>query len=136
MGGGSWDPRRVHRPRRLLLVENDTELSAPLVRLLSGESYEVDVVTDGQHILYLGPTRPYDVLVLERCLPDMDGLDLLVSLRFKGDRRPGRRRTIDQSRGTSTGSAWPRRSSLCHGNRAPATAVATDCSTTRYISCR
>jgi two-component system response regulator QseB len=68
----------------VLLVENDSELSALLVRLLSGESYEVAVAADGRRGLRLGLTNAYDVVVLARRLPDIDGLDLLVLLRLNG----------------------------------------------------
>lgn len=72
------------RAPRLLLVEDDPELSALLVRLLSRESYEVDVAADGQRGLHLGMTRAYDVVVLDRRLPGTDGLDVLLALRSKG----------------------------------------------------
>ncbi|HEX5118194.1 MAG TPA: response regulator transcription factor [Pseudonocardiaceae bacterium] len=66
---------------RLLLIQSD---SARLVRLLSDEAYEVDVAADGRRGLHLGLTNAYDVVVLARGLPDMDGLDLLASLRLNG----------------------------------------------------
>lgn len=69
---------------RLLLVEDDVELSALLVRLLTRESYQVEVAADGECALRLGLTHAYDVILLDRKLPDIDGLDLLVSLRRKG----------------------------------------------------
>lgn len=69
---------------RLLLVEDDAELSALLVRLLSDESYEVEVAVEGLRGLYLSLMHTYDVIVLDRGLPDIDSLDLLVSLRRNG----------------------------------------------------
>jgi two-component system, OmpR family, response regulator len=71
-------------PPRLLLVEDDSELTAMLVGLLSAESYEVDVAGDAQRGLHLGLTRTYDVVVLDRRLPAGDGLDLLMLLRANG----------------------------------------------------
>jgi two-component system response regulator QseB len=73
---------------RLLLVEDDVELSALLVRLLSGESYEVEVAVDGLRGLYLSLMHTYDVIVLDRGLPDIDSLDLLTSLRRNGMATP------------------------------------------------
>lgn len=67
--------------RRLLLVEDDVELAALLEPLIAGESYIVDVAHDGQRGLHLGLGRPYRVMVIDRRLPDMDGLDLLARLR-------------------------------------------------------
>ncbi|HEX9336794.1 MAG TPA: response regulator, partial [Pseudonocardiaceae bacterium] len=61
---------------RLLLVEDDHQLVELLTRLLTGEDYQVDVAPDGQRGLHLGLTREYDVVVLDRGLPAIDGLDL------------------------------------------------------------
>jgi two-component system response regulator QseB len=70
-------------PYRLLLVEDDGELVQVLADALSAEGYAVDVARDGQRGLHLGLTRQYDVVVIDRRLPALDGLDLLVRLRAK-----------------------------------------------------
>jgi two-component system response regulator QseB len=75
-------------PARLLLVEDDPDLVAMLTRLLVEESYEVDAATDGQRGLHLGLTHDYDVLVLDRGLPAIEGLDLLSRLRGRGVTTP------------------------------------------------
>ncbi|MEO5710149.1 MAG: response regulator transcription factor [Nocardioidaceae bacterium] len=69
---------------RLLLVEDDPELRAMLTELLSEEGYAVDAAADGQRGLHLGLTREYDVLLLDRGLPAVDGLHLLGRLRSAG----------------------------------------------------
>lgn len=69
---------------RVLLVEDDRQLSGILAELLRTEGYSVDVAGDGQRGLHLGLTREYDVLVLDRGLPAVEGLDLLARLRAKG----------------------------------------------------
>lgn len=71
---------------RLLLVEDDRELVELLGAALRDEGYTVDVALDGQRGLHLGLTRPYDVVVIDRGLPALDGLDLLVRLRAKAVR--------------------------------------------------
>jgi two-component system response regulator QseB len=68
---------------RLLLVEDDQELSEMLDETLTDEGYDVDRAPDGQRGLHLGLTRPYDVMVIDRMLPVLDGLDLLVRLRSR-----------------------------------------------------
>jgi two-component system response regulator QseB len=75
-------------PPRLLLVEDDPELASMLSRLLAEEGYEVDLAADGQQGLHLGLTRSFDVLVLDRGLPALDGLDLLARLRSRGVSAP------------------------------------------------
>jgi two-component system response regulator QseB len=69
---------------RLLLVEDDPELLAMLTELLTEEGYAVDAAADGQRGLHLGLTREYDVVLLDRGLPAIDGLDLLGRLRANG----------------------------------------------------
>jgi two-component system, OmpR family, response regulator len=69
---------------RVLLVEDDRQLLAMLDTLLTEEGYQVDTAADGQQGLHLGLTRSYDVVVLDRGLPAIDGLDLLSRLRLRG----------------------------------------------------
>jgi two-component system, OmpR family, response regulator QseB len=69
---------------RVLLVEDDRQLLAMLNALLTEEGYQVDTAPDGQQGLHLGLTRDYDVMVLDRGLPAIDGLDLLSRLRLRG----------------------------------------------------
>ncbi|MCG8927208.1 response regulator transcription factor [Lentzea sp. CC55] len=71
---------------RLLLVDDDRELVELLSTVLRGEGYVVDVARDGQRGLHLALTRPYDVVVIDRGLPVIDGLDLLSRLRSRSVR--------------------------------------------------
>jgi two-component system response regulator QseB len=90
------DPAAAHngpmtsnvRTPQLLLVEDDVRLVEMLTRLLTGEDYHVDVAADGHRGLHLGLTRDYDVIVVDRGLPAIDGLDLLSRLRVKGIATP------------------------------------------------
>ena len=70
--------------RRLLLVEDDRALAAMLEEILASAGYVVDVARDGQAGLHLGLSRSYDVVVLDRGLPAIEGLDLLGRLRARG----------------------------------------------------
>jgi two-component system response regulator QseB len=75
------------RPR-LLLIEDNASLTEMLARLLNNEGYDLDTASDGHRGLHLGLTRDYDVLILDRGLPAIDGLDLLVRLRGRGVTTP------------------------------------------------
>lgn len=75
-------------PARLLLVEDDPELVAMLASLFDEEGYQVEVATDGQRALHLGLTRSYEVLVVDRGLPALEGLDLLGRWRRQGVATP------------------------------------------------
>ncbi len=72
----------------LLLVEDDRPLAAFLGRLLGGHGYRVDAAFDGQRGLHLALTRTFDLIVLDRTLPAIDGLDLLARLRVRGVTTP------------------------------------------------
>jgi two-component system response regulator QseB len=69
---------------RLLLVEDERELAEMLVRLLRTEGFAVDLAADGHAALHLGLTRRYQLLLIDRGLPAIEGLDLLDRLRSKG----------------------------------------------------
>jgi len=71
------------RPR-LLLVEDDPQLAAMLIRLLGEEGYAVAHAGDGHAALHRTLTQPYDAVVLDLGLPVLDGLELLCRLRRRG----------------------------------------------------
>ena len=71
----------------LLLVEDDAVLG-PLIAELLDPDYRVRLVTDGQDGLHLGLTETWDVMVIDRGLPVMDGISLIAALRSKGVATP------------------------------------------------
>jgi two-component system response regulator QseB len=73
---------------RVLVVEDDPQLSSMLNELLTGEGYEVVAVRDGQKGLHRALTESFDVFVLDRGLPVIEGLDLLSRLRRQGVQAP------------------------------------------------
>jgi len=72
----------VAKPR-VLLVEDDRELAGMLAELLADVGYETEVAHDGQRGLHLGLTGHYDVMIIDRRLPVLDGLELLRRLRAR-----------------------------------------------------
>ncbi|RDI32497.1 DNA-binding response OmpR family regulator [Rhodococcus sp. AG1013] len=65
----------------VLLVEDDAPLTDLLCDLLAEEGYAVEVATDGHRGLHLGLTRRFDLIVLDRGLPVLSGLEVLRALR-------------------------------------------------------
>lgn len=72
----------------LLLVEDDQALAGMLSGLLTEEGYAVDCANDGHRGLHLGLSRHYDLLLFDRGLPALDGLELLARLRSRGVTSP------------------------------------------------
>lgn len=68
----------------ILLAEDDDELRGMLAQLLEDEGYDVSVAADGQSALRLALSAEPDLLVLDRGLPHLEGLDLLSRLRRVG----------------------------------------------------
>ncbi|WP_029009337.1 response regulator transcription factor [Azospirillum halopraeferens] len=69
---------------RVLVVEDDPDLSAQLVRRLEREGYAVDHAADGEDGGFLGSTEPYDAVILDLGLPRVDGLTVLRGWRREG----------------------------------------------------
>ena len=65
---------------RLLLVEDDRTLGPMLVEILS-DAYQVHHAVDGQQGLHAALSQPFEVLVVDRGLPGIEGVDLVRRLR-------------------------------------------------------
>ena len=75
---------------KILLVEDDAETAGFIRRGLTEAGHVVDHAADGPDGLHLAMTGPagYDVLVVDRMLPRLDGLGLVRALRAAGLRTP------------------------------------------------
>ncbi len=73
---------------RLLLVEDDAELAAPLADELREAGFAVDICADGVEAEYLGDEQLYDIAVLDLGLPGRSGLAVLANWRARGNRLP------------------------------------------------
>ena len=73
---------------KLLLVEDDRELSEALFQILTNNKYSVDAVYDGEDGLDYALTGVYDVIVLDIMIPKLNGLSLLKQLRKSGISTP------------------------------------------------
>jgi two-component system response regulator QseB len=71
----------------LLLVEDDAEIASMTAEMLS-DTYTVDHAPNGEDGLRLALRRPYDVMVVDRRLPGMDGIALITALRRARIRTP------------------------------------------------
>lgn len=69
---------------QILVIEDEPKMAALIKRVLTAERHVVDVAPDGLTGAALAQRGPYDVVVLDRMLPDVDGVTLLRILRTKG----------------------------------------------------
>jgi two-component system, OmpR family, copper resistance phosphate regulon response regulator CusR len=73
---------------RILLVEDNPKMVTAIAKGLMGQGYEVDAFDRGTDGEKAAVTNAYDVIILDRILPDRDGVDLCVSLRQQGVKTP------------------------------------------------
>jgi len=73
---------------RILIVEDDPNLSGFIQKGLREERYAVDLAQDGEEGLLMASTTPYDLVVLDVMLPKLDGFTLCRRLRAAGNTAP------------------------------------------------
>lgn len=73
---------------KVLLIEDDREAAAYLLKGLNESGHKVDHAQDGGEGLYMAETGQYDVLVVDRMLPVQDGLSVVENLRARDDVTP------------------------------------------------
>jgi len=66
---------------KILLAEDDAEVASYVARGLSGEGHVVDHLTNGKEALSQAMSGDYELLILDRMMPGLDGLSVLKSLR-------------------------------------------------------
>lgn len=73
---------------RLLLAEDEKELSRALVTVLKYNHYSVDEVYDGMETLEYLENGSYDGVILDVMMPKLDGISVLKKIREKGNQVP------------------------------------------------
>src|SRR5580693_2003147 len=73
---------------KLLLVEDDREMAAYLKRALTEAGHALDHAGSGRDGLLLAAGETYDVIILDRMLPEIDGLAILRTIRASGVKTP------------------------------------------------
>ena len=73
---------------RVLVVEDERKISSYLKRGLEEQGYAVDTAFTGLEALDYAEAAPYDVIILDILLPEMDGLTACREMRERGNRTP------------------------------------------------
>jgi CheY-like chemotaxis protein len=74
-------------PRRVLVVDDDYHVRPTLARLLQRGGFEVVQVADGRSALEQVQLAPPDLILLDICMPDIDGFEVLRRLKQNPDHR-------------------------------------------------
>ena len=73
---------------KILLVDDEVELSEPVSRVLRREGYQVDVAYDGEKGSELAAKTDYNLLILDWMLPKQTGLEICQKVRAEGRLTP------------------------------------------------
>jgi two-component system OmpR family response regulator len=84
----SGDQHIARDSMRLLIIEDDTDAAEYIVRAFREVGHVADHVTDGEEGLAMALEGHYDVLIVDRMLPKLDGLSVIKSLRDKSIETP------------------------------------------------
>jgi len=72
----------------LLFIEDDREAAQYIVKGLRESGYTVDHVSDGRAGLFQATDQSYDLIIVDRMLPHLDGLSIVRMLRGNGNTTP------------------------------------------------
>jgi len=73
---------------RILIIEDDVEAAEAMVRGMSEAGYDCTHAADGEAGLIAAQKRGYDVLIVDRMMPKMNGVQVVETLRREGDATP------------------------------------------------
>jgi two-component system OmpR family response regulator len=73
---------------RVLIIEDDTQLATYLTKAFAEIGAVVDHAADGREGLFLAAGNDYDVMVVDRMLPSLEGLSIVRTLRASGNQTP------------------------------------------------
>jgi len=73
---------------KLLIIEDDAENAAYIAQGFRERGHVVDVASDGRQGLFMAGAGEFDVMIVDRMLPGMDGLGVVKTLRSAGVKTP------------------------------------------------
>jgi DNA-binding response OmpR family regulator len=62
----------------ILLIEDDCDLGETIKQILEESSFLVEWTRDGEEGLYLAKEMDYNLIILDRLLPSLDGIEILA----------------------------------------------------------
>ncbi len=71
-----------------MIVEDDASLARGMEALLGAAGFTVDIFSTGEEAIDIAMSEPYSAIILDLGLPDMDGLEVLQTMRRRGITTP------------------------------------------------
>lgn len=73
---------------RILLIEDDKDVASFILKGMKEAGHNLDVAEKGKDGLFLAMTETYDVMIVDRMLPEVDGLTIIKTTRSSGNKVP------------------------------------------------
>ena len=73
---------------RLLVIEDERKIARIITESLKREKYAVDAAYNGEEGFNLADSQPYDLLIVDRMLPGLEGTEIVKKLRENGKNMP------------------------------------------------
>ncbi|MBY0407224.1 MAG: response regulator transcription factor [Rickettsiales bacterium] len=73
---------------KLLLIEDDKESAKYLMKGLREQGYVIDHAENGKDGLFLAASEKYDAMIIDRMVPEIDGITIIQTLRASGNETP------------------------------------------------
>ncbi|MBV8939680.1 MAG: response regulator transcription factor [Alphaproteobacteria bacterium] len=73
---------------KLLIIEDDREAAQYLIKGLREQGYVVDHAASGKEGLFLAASESYDAMIVDRMVPEVDGITILQTIRASGNQTP------------------------------------------------
>jgi two-component system OmpR family response regulator len=73
---------------KLLLIEDDIESAKYLMKGLKEQGYVIDHCANGKEGLFMAVSEKYDAMIIDRMVPEVDGITIIQTLRASGNQTP------------------------------------------------
>ena len=73
---------------KLLLIEDDIESAKYLMKGLKEQGYVIDHCANGKEGLFMAASEKYDAMIIDRMVPEVDGITIIQTLRASGNQTP------------------------------------------------
>jgi two-component system OmpR family response regulator len=73
---------------KLLLIEDDVESAKYLMKGLKEQGYVIDHCASGKEGLFMAASEKYDAMIIDRMVPEVDGVTIIQTLRASGNQTP------------------------------------------------